>query len=102
MPDTSTVRAFLEDRHVRLAAEVTEWARKTIGALPHPADDAAARSQAREILSLAGKAGWFGYAIPKAFGGQADEPDLRACCLIREAFGSVSPLADLVFAIQGL
>lgn len=102
MPDTSTVRAFLEDRHLRLATEVAEWARRTIGALPHAQSDAEARVQAREILALIGKAGWFGYAVPSAFGGQADQPDLRACCLIREALASVSPLADLVFAIQGL
>jgi acyl-CoA dehydrogenase len=102
MPDIAVVRAFLDERHARVAADAATWAKQHLAPLPHPEDDDSARRQARDVLHLVGKAGWFGYAVPKAFGGQADEPDLRACCLVREALASVSTLADAVFALQGL
>lgn len=101
-PDTQPVRAFLEARHLDLAAQVAAFATAEIAPLPAPADDAAARTQAREILTRLGAGGWIRYAVPEAWGGHAEAPDLRACCLIREALASASPLADAVFALQCL
>jgi acyl-CoA dehydrogenase len=93
MPDTASVRAFLEERHVTLAGRVSEFATRQIAPLPEPADDKTAREQARELLATIGTAGWF-------------EPirnqDWRACCLVREALAAASPLADAVFALQAL
>ncbi len=94
MPDTRTVRAFLEERHLALAESFDAFASREIATLPAPETDDTARKQARVILGLAGKAGLFGHIVPK--------PDLRACCLAREALASASPLADAVFALQGL
>ena len=58
--------------------------------------------QAREILARLGAGGWIRWAIPEAWGGHAESPDLRACCLVREALAAASPLADAVFALQCL
>jgi acyl-CoA dehydrogenase len=93
VPDVSTVRAFLEQRHVALARDVREFAEREIAALPFPADDAAARAAAPEIVARLGRGGWLRYAHPL---------DLRACCLIRETLASVSTLADELFALQCL
>jgi alkylation response protein AidB-like acyl-CoA dehydrogenase len=93
MPDPRTVGAFLEERHLQLAARVTEWVRAEIAPLPEPADDAAARAQARTVLRMLGSAGWLR---------PIEERDARACGLIREALAEASPLADAVFALQAL
>jgi alkylation response protein AidB-like acyl-CoA dehydrogenase len=84
--DTAPIRAFLEDRHFAVAARV-------LAPLPEPADDAAARAQARDLVAQLGTAGWF---QPIA------EQDWRACCLVRETLAAASPLADAVFALQAL
>ncbi len=101
-PDLAPIRAFLDDRHGAVAEEAGRFAAERIAPLPEPADDAAARVQARQILRLAGDAGLFGHAVPAAWGGRAETPDLRACCLVREALAAASPLADAVFALQAL
>ena len=93
MIDTAPIRAFLDDKHVALAERVGEFATRQLAPLPEPSDDAAARHQARDLLGKLGAAGWF-QSI-------ADQ-DWRACCLIREALGAASPLADAVFALQAL
>ena len=93
MRDTNTIRAFLEPRHVELAERLRVFAEREIRPLPVPADDDAARSQARELLSMLGQGGWL---QPIA------DRDLRACCLTREALAAASPLADHVFALQAL
>lgn len=93
MPSTGEIDAFLDDPHRQLASELDEFAAAQIATLAPPADDAAARSQARDILARLGSAGVLRYAHPL---------DLRACCLIREALGAASSLADEVFALQAL
>ena len=93
MPDTRLVRTFLELDHLALAEQVGAFARDTITRRPDPADDAAARVEARTLLRLLGEGGW----LKPIF-----ELDLRGCCLLREALGEASPLADAVFALQGL
>jgi len=93
MVDTAPVRAFLDDTHIALAQRVSDFATRLLAPLAEPPDDAAARLQARDLLGKLGAAGWF-------------EPirtqDWRACCIIREALGAASPLADAVFALQAL
>ena len=93
IPDTGPVRAFLDPHHLELGARVAAYAAREIAPLPEPADDAAARRAARELLALLGRAGWF---APIA------EQHLRSCCLVREALAAASPLADAVFALQAL
>ena len=93
MVDTAPVRAFLDEQHITLAERVSEFATRVLAPLAEPADDQAARHQARDLLAQLGAAGWF-------------EPirvqDWRACCLVREALAAASPLADAVFALQAL
>jgi acyl-CoA dehydrogenase len=101
-PDATPIRAFLEPRHLQLATEVAAFAGAEIAPLPAPADDASARTQAREILARLGAGGWLRWVVPEAWGGHPEAPDLRACCLIREALAAASPLADAVFALQCL
>jgi len=91
--DTAPIRAFLDDKHVALAEEAAGFATRLLAPLAEPADDAAARKQAREFLGQLGAAGWFE---------PIRDQDWRSCCLIREALGATSPLADAVFALQGL
>jgi acyl-CoA dehydrogenase len=91
-PDVRPIRAFLDERHVGYAAELGAFAARELAPRPEPPDDASCRREARELL---GK-----------LGGPWLEPirrqDWRACCLTREALAAASPLADAVFALQGL
>jgi acyl-CoA dehydrogenase len=93
MPDTRLIRTFLEPEHIALAERATAFATSKIGKRPAPADDAAARKEARALLGLFGAEGW----LQPVF-----DLDARGCCLMRDALGEASPLADAVFALQGL
>jgi acyl-CoA dehydrogenase len=93
MPDTRPIRAFLEARHAEFAERAQAFTRGEIARRPEPADDPAARKEARALLRLLGTGGWLQPVL---------DLDLRACCLMREALGEASPLADAVFALQGL
>jgi acyl-CoA dehydrogenase len=92
MPDTRSIRTFLEPHHKALAERARRLTREIAGR-PHPGDDSAARQEARSLLGLLGAGGWLQPIL---------DLDLRGCCLIREALGEASPLADAVFALQGL
>lgn len=93
MSHVPTIRAFLDERHLELAARIDEFARESLASLPEPADDDAARVQARDVLGLLGEAGWYGPIL---------DQDLRSLCLIRESVAAASPLADAVYALQAL
>ena len=93
MPDSTVVSAFLTESHVALAGRITAYAAHEIASLPEPADDTAARAQARDLVARLGRAGWFA---------SIGELDLRAACLVRETLAGASPLADAMFALQAL
>ena len=93
MPDTNPVRAFLSQAHLAMAVEATAFARDVLAPRPEQRDDRSARTEARELLGLLGHGGWLRPILAQ---------DLRACCLVREALAAASPLADAVFALQGL
>jgi acyl-CoA dehydrogenase len=93
MPDTRLIRTFLEPHHTPLAERARTFAMGEIATRPEPADDAAARKEAGALLRLLGAGGWLDPIV---------DLDLRGCCLMREALGEASPLADAVFALQGL
>jgi acyl-CoA dehydrogenase len=93
MPDTRLIRTFLEPHHTSLADRATGFAMGEIAKRPEPVEDADARREARALLGLLGAAGWLQPIL---------DLDLRGCCLMREALGEASPLADAVFALQGL
>jgi acyl-CoA dehydrogenase len=93
MPDIRPVRTFLEPHHGRLAESAGGFAMAEIATRAEPAGDGAARQEARDLLALLGAGGWLRPIL---------DLDLRGCCLMREALGEASPLADAVFALQGL
>lgn len=93
MPDPQAIRVFLEPRHLVVADRVGRFAADEIAIRPEPAGDESARREARALLGLLGAGGWLQPIL---------DLDLRACCLVREALGEASPLADAVFAVQGL
>jgi acyl-CoA dehydrogenase len=93
MPDTRLIRTFLEPRHSSLAERAGGFAGDEIAPRPEPVEDADARREARALLGLLGAGGWLQPIL---------DLDLRGCCLMREALGEASPLADAVFALQGL
>ncbi len=87
------VAAFVEARHRECRERVATFCRDEIGDRPDPASDAGARVRARELVGRMGAAGLF---RPIADG------DARGCVVAREVLGWWSPLADSVFALQGL
>ncbi len=102
MPELATIAPFLEDGHRALAERIDAFTCRHIGAALDPDDDGEARRRARELLELLGREGWAAYAVPAEHGGAREAAGLRASCLIREALGAASPLADAVFALQAL
>jgi acyl-CoA dehydrogenase len=93
MPDTRLIRTFLDPHHTQLAERAGGFAMGEIAQRPEPVEDADARREARALLGLLGAGGWLQPIL---------DLDLRGCCLMREALGEASPLADAVFALQGL
>ena len=93
MPDTRLIRTFLEPHHIQLGERAGGFAMEEIAKRPEPVEDADARREARALLGLLGAGGWLQPIL---------DFDLRGCCLMREALGEASPLADAVFALQGL
>lgn len=90
------VAAFIGGRHREYRERVVAFCRDEIGEGHEgrdPETDAAARARARELVGRMGAAGLF-------------EPirdgDVRGCLVAREVLGWWSPLADAVFALQGL
>ena len=102
MSDTSYLEwPFFEDRHRALATSLDAWCAQHRG-WPSPAGhatdeevDASCRALALEL----GRAGWLAHAV---LGTEQARPDARAICLARETLARHDPLADFVFAMQGL
>ena len=93
MSDIHSVRAFLESAHHEWNDKVASFASRELAERAEPVDDAAGREEARELLKLMGAAGIFA---------PIGQRDLRACCIARELVAAASPLADAVWALQGL
>jgi acyl-CoA dehydrogenase len=93
MPETRLIRTFLEPHHAQLAERAGGFAMEEIATRPEPVEDADARREARALLAMLGEGGWLQPIL---------DLDLRGCCLMREALAEASPLADAVFALQGL
>lgn len=91
---------FFDARHAQLAAKLTEVELARFADL----EDAHA-----VMAALGSETGLCSYLIPEALGGaevgrpsSATYIDVRSLVLIREALGQASPLADALFAVQGL
>lgn len=88
--NTQAIAAFLNDQHRQHAEQLTRFAREEMAAYAAPQSDEQARRLSRPCVQAMGKAGWL------------EAQDSRTLCLFREAVAGVSPLADCLFAIQGL
>ncbi len=94
MPDQSFLAwPFLENRHRDIAAEAEAWSQANLHA-PHSEDVDAA---CIDLAARMGAAGLFRHCLP-----EDGTIDVRALCLLRETLARHEPLADFVFAMQGL
>jgi acyl-CoA dehydrogenase len=78
---------------IELAARAHVFARDQIAPLPEATTDDAARTQARELLGMLGRAKLLQ---------PIEEGDLTSVVILREALAYASPLADAVYALQAL
>lgn len=95
-PSTTDLPIFFEERHHALAARLTGEAPR-FSDEGHGHEDAGAR--ARAAVAALTRADLFPLLVPPE-GSQSI--DVRALCLAREMLGYTSPLADSIFAVQGL
>jgi acyl-CoA dehydrogenase len=93
LPDLHPVRAFLGEAYAPFIVNVRTYVERSLAGRPEPEDDAAAREEARALLTDLGKAGMLD---------PIGRRDWRGCCIAREALSAQSPLADAVFALQAL
>jgi acyl-CoA dehydrogenase len=82
---------FFEPHHHRLAADLGGAAAAIAGA-----GGATEEERARAAAAAMGRAGLYEWLLPEG------AVDVRALCLVREMLGYASPLADAIFAVQGL
>jgi acyl-CoA dehydrogenase len=87
---TDDLGLFFEPRHASLAA----WLREVLADRPFsvPDDPASVAREMGEPLGL------YRHLVPA----DGAAIDVRALVLVREALGQVSPMADAIFAVQGL
>jgi acyl-CoA dehydrogenase len=99
---------LFEEPHRSLAANAEQWAAETFGApqegepLELEETRAAIDARCREIHGQLAAAGLTRYCVRREFGGELEDFDARAICLIRETLAYHDGLADFVFAMQGL
>jgi len=89
---------FFADAHRTLHREVVAWRDAHFKAL----DDADPAAACRGYIAQLASARWLNYTVPRAYGGALDSLDVRSLCLVREALGYASGLAEFAFAMQGL
>jgi acyl-CoA dehydrogenase len=96
---TSELGPFFEPRHDELARHLASGHLDALVGKEDPA----------EVARIVGKLDLYAHLVPEAYGGATSgRPkdlsfiDVRALVLVREALGQVSPLADSIFAVQGL
>ena len=92
---------FFDGKHRVLAQALQDW-QASHAETPEPTDAASLHAECRTLAASLAQAGLLEHAIP----GKTEEGrlsvDVRSICLIREALAYVSPLADFVFAMQGI
>jgi acyl-CoA dehydrogenase len=81
---TADLGVFYDDHHHTLAERLADIAPQ-IEAIDN-----------NDVAALMGRLGLYEHLLP------AGGVDVRAVCLVREMLGAVSPLADSIFAVQGL
>jgi acyl-CoA dehydrogenase len=89
---------FFDDRHRRMAADLSSWAGQHCTHEEHADVD----TQCRRLVRALGDAGWLRYCVEGDYGGALREIDSRMVCIAREILAYHDGLADFVFALQGL
>lgn len=101
MPDRTFLSwPFFDDEHRRLADAIDDWAAHNLSDLH--AEGRLIDDACREIARRLGAAGWLKAVAPAAFGGARERLDVRSLCITRETLARYLPLADFVFALEGL
>jgi acyl-CoA dehydrogenase len=95
---------FFEPRHRALAAEIEAWCNEHLPALgPLLHERERVDEGCRRLVRMLGEAGWLRYGIGgRLYGGEGEQIDTRAICLLREALARHAGLADFALAMQGL
>ena len=81
---TADLPVFFEPRHHALAERLAQIAPRIEAASEH------------DLAAEMGRCGLYEHLLPDG------DVDVRSLCLIREMLGAISPLADSIFAVQGL
>jgi|SRR6202171_5911342 len=87
---------FFTPEHRNLAVSITGFVRREVE--PRAADERDVDARTLEYVRLLASAGVLGYAVATP----GERLDVRGLCLIREALGYSSALADSAFVMQGL
>jgi acyl-CoA dehydrogenase len=85
---------FFDERHQTLAAELVRAAPEIEKAA---AFSGPGEARAKAVARAMGQMGLYEWLLPRT-----PSVDVRALCLVREMLGYASPLADAIFAVQGL
>ncbi|NRO97042.1 acyl-CoA dehydrogenase [Paraburkholderia sp. NMBU_R16] len=95
---------FFEPRHRALAAEIDAWCNAHLPALgPSLHERERVDEGCRRLVRMLGEAGWLRYGIGgRIYGGEGEQIDTRAICLLRETLARHAGLADFALAMQGL
>jgi acyl-CoA dehydrogenase len=99
IPGALGIPAFLPEPGLRALAASIPAVMTEFSPLDHDPFGAVAKLTRKKVFS---------HVVPEAHGGavsptgRPEALDVRALCLVREALGYVSPLADSIFAVQGL
>lgn len=92
---------FFEDKHHLLAEVLASWQAQQAEPV-EPASPSALHAECRRLSMELGRSGFLEHVVPRVGDDGRRMVDVRSICLIREALAYVSPLADFVFAMQGI
>lgn len=93
---TPTTLPFFEPRHRELAESFCRWTASRLR--PFEADEGGDGLAARKIFQMLAKDGWLAAAIDADPARPGPLIDLRTVCLMREALGYSSAIADVAFS----
>jgi acyl-CoA dehydrogenase len=101
MPHDSFIEEtpFFTDEHARLATSVANFAAREVEPLARDEEEGDTDACFRALLSLLAQADLFSYSVARS---PRTPLDARSLCIVRESLAYHSPLADLVFVMQGL
>ena len=97
---TPTTLPFFEPRHRELADGLRHWIESRLA--PFEADEGGDGQAARNIFRMLARDGWLSATVPADPASPGRAIDLRTVCLMREALGYSSAIADVSFSAPWL